>query len=75
MYGNALEWCQDWYNPTTKNLPARDPVQTEEDAMGRRVARGGSFFIDKPGYLRMRYPMAAYRPHCQMGFRVVLELP
>ena len=41
MYGNVLEWCQDWYGEYPSQ-PVADPKGSESGAA--RVLRGGSWF-------------------------------
>jgi formylglycine-generating enzyme required for sulfatase activity len=74
IYGNALEWCEDWYVKEVQKLPARDPVQRDEIAENTRVARGGSFMASSRDLLMMRYPVEADLPSAQSGFRVLVEV-
>jgi serine/threonine protein kinase/formylglycine-generating enzyme required for sulfatase activity len=76
-YGNALEWCQDWYGDVASlaTLPEQDPVQRKENTAGLRLARGGSFGSGSEVELIGRFPHAANTWHADTGFRVVVEIP
>ncbi len=75
MHGNALEWCEDWYDVDYyKNSPAVDPTGPETSA--DRVLRGGSW-IDDPRSSRSscRRSVAPDFQSVFSGFRVVLVQP
>jgi serine/threonine protein kinase/formylglycine-generating enzyme required for sulfatase activity len=76
MYGNVLEWCQDWYSTVDdlRNLPDLNPVQIQENSDGLRVARGGSFGSGSVTELAGRYRLPANQWHADTGFRVCLEI-
>jgi len=42
MYGNVIEWCQDWFDKTTGGT-LTDPTGPGSSPYNARVARGGSF--------------------------------
>jgi len=44
MYGNVMEWCQDWYGPYSSLKTNKDPVQDEYQGVNSRVLRGGAYF-------------------------------
>jgi uncharacterized protein (TIGR03067 family) len=71
MHGNVYEWCQDWFAPDYRDLPAIDP--SGPDTGDARVVRGGNY-----GYVH-RYCRSAARDRFQpvtkrggIGFRVVI---
>ena len=70
MYGNAMEWCYDWYGKYSGN----DEVDPRGPDKGYcRVARGGSWLhgheLADPTYRNYFYPDTEA---CFIGFRVVL---
>jgi len=71
MAGNALEWCQDWYDRASyATAPAVDPSGPR--AGDERSLRGGSW-QDPPRLLRIS-DRFHYRPHFRasyVGFRCV----
>jgi formylglycine-generating enzyme required for sulfatase activity len=74
MYGNAFEWCEDFYSTEVEKLADKDPVQTAVHKENARVARGGSFLAGSREALMLRYPVPADRPSEQSGFRVLVEV-
>jgi formylglycine-generating enzyme required for sulfatase activity len=72
MYGNVLEWCQDWYGPYPGGI-AVDP-QGFDAGYARRVIRGSYWDEYDGGSCRSAYresslPAGSYY---DFGFRVVL---
>jgi len=72
MYGNVLEWCQDWYGPYPGGIVI-DP-QGSDAGYSRRVLRS-SYWDESDGescrsaYRESSVPAAGYY---DFGFRVVL---
>lgn len=71
MLGNAWEWVEDWYNPTTYTSENRiDPQGPSQGSA--KVRRGGSFHcplhLTRPGYRAANKPGTRYEV---VGFRVV----
>jgi formylglycine-generating enzyme required for sulfatase activity len=74
MYGNADEWCQDWFESYTK-APAVDPTgsagSVPQPASGCRVVRGGAY-ISADYYCRSA-ARSSFKPEVRGdggGFRV-----
>jgi formylglycine-generating enzyme required for sulfatase activity len=76
MYGNVLEWCQDWFGP----LPGGsviDPQGPPSNAIGDKVTRGGAF--DFGGSFCRSASRLSFGSHpalndWNLGFRVVLAV-
>jgi formylglycine-generating enzyme required for sulfatase activity len=69
MHGNVWEWTRSLYAP----YPYGDADgRNDENAAGRRVARGGSWY-DRPHRARSAFRLAyePYQPVYNVGFRVV----
>lgn len=49
MSGNAIEWCNDWYNASYyKSSPAENPTGPDKPGNERqRVLRGGAWALVK----------------------------
>ena len=73
MYGNAFEWCRDWYDPAYyAQSPTDDPAGPSTGS--NRVARGGCF-RNTAGFCRSAfrdYNSPSFRGG--IGFRVCLVL-
>ena len=74
MFGNAAEWCLDWYGDWAKTA-TRDPVQPAAHPDGLRVIRGGSFLTGTVPAVYRRYHLPADAADMQTGFRVLVEIP
>ena len=76
MHGNASEWCQDWYSPSTykSRQVVSDPTGPAVDE--RRVLRGGSM-LPAPWNVRSAHRqghLPDYPTPC-IGFRVARTIP
>jgi CubicO group peptidase (beta-lactamase class C family)/formylglycine-generating enzyme required for sulfatase activity len=70
LYGNAAEWCQDWY----ADLPPSQIVDPRGPARGnQRVIRGGSVLDEATSATREHRPPDEATAY--LGFRVVCEVP
>jgi len=72
MAGNAMEWCQDWYDSTYYSVsPAANPAGPAEGTT--RVLRGGAWDVDGMLYCRVAF-RCGYDPggpiNYNIGFRV-----
>ena len=74
MFGNAAEWCRDWYGDWAKT-GSRDPAQTTAHENDLRVIRGGSFLTGSVPDAYRRYHLPADAADMQTGFRVLVEVP
>ncbi|WP_421904140.1 formylglycine-generating enzyme family protein [Maridesulfovibrio sp.] len=75
MLGNAMEWCEDWYNVKAYSYHSRkNPFYKGKS--DTRVVRGGSF-INEPQYARSgnRYKLQDWDGKDLQGFRLVKEQP
>ncbi len=74
MFGNALEWCRDWYDSRYYfESTMDDPTGPEEGDF--KVLRGGSW-VDRPEEMHAAFRRAA-RPDSQRptyGFRICVEV-
>jgi len=61
MHGNVKEYCRDYSGPYDKLAGPTDPVQLTRPSPDRRIARGGSWYLDG------RECRAADRIHCDYG--------
>jgi len=76
MYGNVLEWCQDWLGP----LPGgsvTDPLGAPSNPIGDKIVRGGAF--DFGGSFCRSASRLGFGNHpalndWNLGFRVVLAV-
>lgn len=73
MSGNAREWCADWFGHYS-NAPQDDPTGPTRGI--KRVARGGAFSDEWPGFLRSAV-RRGFNPTSRAGngFRVVRGVP
>ncbi len=74
MYGNVMEWCQDWLGPLPGGSVA-DPQGVPSNVIGDKVARGGAF--DFGGSFCRSASRFGFGNHpaltdWNLGFRVVL---
>ena len=69
MYGNVLEWCQDWHGSYGKETVVIDP--TGPASGEHRVLRGGSF-VFPPGIVRSAVRAISLPDHrsVNVGFRL-----
>jgi formylglycine-generating enzyme required for sulfatase activity len=75
MHGNVWEWVDDCYHPSYVGAPLDGSSWTSECADGRRVVRGGSWFVDPAGVcaaIRLGTPSFDRDP--TLGFRVARTL-
>ena len=71
MYGNVLEWCQDWYGPYA-GKPVTDPVGPPSGT--GRVLRGGGWWTDaEVCYAFSRTKAPPGRHHNALGLRLSLR--
>ncbi|TIH14910.1 formylglycine-generating enzyme family protein [Marinifilum sp. JC120] len=73
MLGNAMEWCEDWYNIKAYSYHSRkNPFYKGKSDI--RVVRGGSF-INEPQYARSgnRYKLQDWDGKDLQGFRLVKQ--
>ncbi|MEO1296240.1 MAG: formylglycine-generating enzyme family protein [Cyanobacteria bacterium J06636_16] len=76
MYGNVLEWCQDYWHESYDGAPTDGSAWTDGGDSSQRILRGGSWGFDP------RYCRSAYRGWDEpddivsfVGFRVVCSAP
>jgi formylglycine-generating enzyme required for sulfatase activity len=75
MHGNVWEWVEDCYQPNYEEAPADGSARLTSGDCDRRVARGGSWFVE-PYLLRSanrRGPWIGLRS-IEYGFRVARTL-
>jgi len=72
LYGNAYEWCADWYGPypATAVVDPRGPNSGNE-----RVARGGNYGGSADCRSAFRFHTSPAVQNGTIGFRVVLARP
>jgi formylglycine-generating enzyme required for sulfatase activity len=72
MSGNAIEWCNDWYEPAS-NEPQTNSIGPSNGT--HRILRGGSFAYEvteiRSAYRSKSIPINSYNDG---GFRVVLPI-
>jgi hypothetical protein len=73
MSGNVVEWTQSIFEPYNRERPYVDEVRNRDQAQGRRVARGGSWYSASVALLYIPY-RDAFQPEVanhDLGFRIV----
>jgi len=75
IYGNVVEWCEDWYAEDYINTP-RDGTSNNDGSQKYKVIRGGSWFSndDFCRSARRNYNFA-YNKNSDTGFRLLEEIP
>ena len=75
MIGNAREWVEDCWNETYEGAPKDGSAWASGDC-GRRVLRGGSWYLRAGWYLRSAFRAADYKGSQEndFGFRVARAL-
>jgi formylglycine-generating enzyme required for sulfatase activity len=74
MEGNAVEWCQDWFDLLPGGVQT-DPTGPTSSASGRKVTRGGAYDNTQQSCRsasRSLFPAGPFGTDTDLGFRVVL---
>ncbi len=68
MGGNVAEWCHDYYSPTARRGPEKDPLGPAQGT--HHVVRGSSWQDSSITELRLCYRAFSRRPADYIGFRI-----
>jgi formylglycine-generating enzyme required for sulfatase activity len=76
LTGNVVEWTQSTNRPYNRERPYVDDDRNHDDAVGLRVARGGSWYSASIAILYIPYRDAFQPEHStqDIGFRIVAKL-
>lgn len=75
MTGNVVEWTQSVDRPYNRDHPFANDERNHDDAVGKRTARGGSWYSAATSYLYIPYRDSFQPEHStqDIGFRIVVK--
>jgi len=75
MTGNVVEWTQSVYRLHSIKEPYVDDDRNQDETLGLRVARGGSWYSASIAYLYIPYRDTFQQEHSShdVGFRIVVR--